>query len=87
MKFAGKMSLYEIGCDVLWSNVNVLLWKKDVVVVVQGAVLCARFCVDSPYALAVGGTRNGFQTIDIRRLEPGIYCLFFLSTACVLYNI
>ena len=38
----------------------------------QGAVLCARFCGDSPYALAVGGTKNGFQTIDIRVLESGI---------------
>jgi periodic tryptophan protein 1 len=36
----------------------------------MGAVLCARFCVDSPYALAVGGTRNGFQTLDIRGLVP-----------------
>ena len=57
--------------------------KKGFVVVVQGAVLCARFCVDSPYVLAVGGTRNGFQTLDIRGLVPGMFCL---STAWVLYN-
>ena len=40
-------------------------------VVMQGAVLCARFAVDSPYALAVGGTKNGFQIIDVRQLEAG----------------
>lgn len=37
-------------------------------------MLCARFCVDSPYALAIGGTKNGFQTIDIRGLQSGIIC-------------
>ena len=35
-------------------------------------MLCARFCVDSPYALVVGGTKNGYQTIDIRGMDPGI---------------
>lgn len=37
----------------------------------KGAVLCARFSVDSPYALAVGGTKNGFQILDVRQLESG----------------
>lgn len=48
-------------------NKPVFLLSKDMH---MGAVLCARFCMDSPYALAVGGTKNGFQIIDVRQLEP-----------------
>ena len=34
-------------------------------------MLCARFCVDSPYALSVGGTKNGFQIMDVRQMQSG----------------
>lgn len=34
--------------------------------------MCAKFCADSPYSLAVGGHKNGFHIIDVSRLLPGI---------------
>ena len=48
-------------------------------------MLCARFCVDSPYALAVGGMKNGFQIIDVRQLEPGV--VYAPTSPCLLINI
>lgn len=38
----------------------------------MGSVICARFCLDSPYSLAVGGKRNGFHIIDVAKLLPVI---------------
>ena len=39
----------------------------------QGSVMCAKFCADSPYSLAVGGHKNGFHIIDVSKLLPGRY--------------
>ena len=37
----------------------------------QGAVFSAKFCVDSPYTLAVGGQKNGFHLLNVARLPAG----------------
>ena len=41
----------------------------------QGSVLCAKFCPDSPYSLAVGGEKNGFHVINVSNLPQGIIVL------------
>ena len=33
--------------------------------------MCSKFCVDSPYALAVGGNKNGFHLINVLQLPDG----------------
>ena len=33
--------------------------------------MCAKFCVDSPYCLAVGGQKNGFHVVNVEKLLPG----------------
>lgn len=41
--------------------------------------MCARFCLDAPYSLAVGGRKNGFYIIDVEKLLPGTYvCVLLL---------
>ena len=34
--------------------------------------MCAKFCVDSPFSLAVGGRKNGFHVINVQKLLPGM---------------
>ena len=33
--------------------------------------MCAKFNVDSPFVLAVGGQKNGFHIINLTTLEDG----------------
>ncbi len=33
--------------------------------------MCCKFCVDSPYALAVGGNKNGFHLLNVQQLPDG----------------
>lgn len=47
--------------------------------------------MDTPYALAVGGSKNGFQVMDVRQLQPGlgrrhdprIWWIFFVLSLAV----
>lgn len=47
----------------------------------QGSVLCAKFCPDSPYSLVVGGEKNGFHIINVTNLPQGIVN-FYEQLAC-----
>ena len=49
----------------------------------QGGVMAAKFCVDSPFALAVGGQKNGFQLVDVKGLIAGQS--IYISSACMQY--
>lgn len=44
---------------------------------IQASVLCARFCVDSPYSLVVGGKKNGFHIINVANLPQGTTLVLF----------
>ena len=46
------------------------LMKWDFVCVVQGAIVCGRFCPDDPYVLAIGGQRNGFNLLNVLSYPP-----------------
>ena len=40
--------------------------------------MCAHFCADSPYSLAVGGKKNGFHVINVANMLPGM-CTYFVN--------
>ena len=42
--------------------------------------MCSKFCVDSPYTLAVGGNKNGFHIINILKLLDGEYVFTSVKT-------
>jgi len=52
-------TILGLSCDVHWFFS------------MQGAVFSAKFCVDSPYILAVGGQKNGFHLLNVARLPAG----------------
>ena len=65
------MLYLSVCCDYYQSKLVIIVYGSLCNACMQGSVHCAQFCMDAPYALAVGGEKNGFHIVDVSRLLPG----------------